>query len=144
MLGASGRKQRPGTFGINLLKLRRERGWSQRQLAEVSGVGRVTIANLERGAHKSPDAATLERLAGALGVPPGALWETPETPAADGDAVAGLGAFLERYRDELTGHECRILEGLRGRAAFAAAADEDWWELVRLVRQEFLPKLGRR
>ena len=145
MLGTSGRKQRPGTFGINLLKFRHERGWSQRRLAETSGVGRVTIANLERGAHRSPDAETVERLAAALGVQPGALWELADPAAAEGEEHPGLHAFLAQHGDELTEHERRILEGLRARPGFAAAANEqDWWELVRLVRQEFPPKLGRR
>ena len=52
---------------LRLRELREERGFSQHSLAEVSGVGRSTIAALEageRGAHPN----TVHALAGALGV----------------------------------------------------------------------------
>ena len=46
---------------------RQARGLTQEQLAEASGVHRVTIARIETG-EVSPKAETLKRLADALGV----------------------------------------------------------------------------
>ena len=53
---------------VKLAVIRRERGLTQAQLAAASGVHRVTIARFECGT-VSPKLATLQRLAGALGVP---------------------------------------------------------------------------
>lgn len=50
-----------------LAQERQARGLTQEQLAEASGVCRVTIARIETGA-VSPKAETLKRLADALGV----------------------------------------------------------------------------
>jgi len=50
-----------------LAQVRQARGMTQEQLAEASGVHRVTIARIETG-EVSPKAETLKRLADALGV----------------------------------------------------------------------------
>ena len=55
-------------FGERLSGLRRRSGLSQRKLAELSGVGRVTIARLE-SASQSPRLETIQRLATAMGRP---------------------------------------------------------------------------
>lgn len=47
--------------------LREARGLSQRELAELVGTTQSAIARLE-GGHVSPSLATLDRVAGALGV----------------------------------------------------------------------------
>lgn len=51
----------------NLKAARQERGWTLEALAESSGVSRAMISKIERG-EASPTAATLARLAAALGV----------------------------------------------------------------------------
>jgi transcriptional regulator with XRE-family HTH domain len=51
-----------------LTSLRERRGWSMGQLADRSGVSRAAISRIESGGTPSPGAATLVRLAGALGV----------------------------------------------------------------------------
>lgn len=51
----------------SLAQARKARGMTQDQLAAASGVHRVTIARIETGT-ASPKAATLKRLADALGV----------------------------------------------------------------------------
>ena len=56
-----------GNLAANLLALRRERAWTQQQLAERSGVPRSTIAGMESGAG-NPSLANLARVAGSLGV----------------------------------------------------------------------------
>jgi DNA-binding XRE family transcriptional regulator len=61
-------RNREGAVSISQLAQERQaRGWTQEQLAESSGVHRVTIARIETGA-ASPKAETLKRLADALGV----------------------------------------------------------------------------
>ena len=52
-----------------LKQMRLERGYSQRQLAELAGVSNTTVANIEKrksGAHPN----TLRKLADVLGVSP--------------------------------------------------------------------------
>jgi len=55
-------------LGIEIAKVRHEKGWSIDRLAEESGVGRRTIINLE-GALKTPRVDTLYAVAAALDVP---------------------------------------------------------------------------
>lgn len=52
-----------------LKQIREEKGFSQIELAEKSGVSRVTISMLETGTQKNTTANTLLRLSEALGVP---------------------------------------------------------------------------
>jgi transcriptional regulator with XRE-family HTH domain len=54
--------------GANLRRLRKERGFSQTALSELSGVPQQTISELETGP-RSPHQRTLTKLADALGVP---------------------------------------------------------------------------
>lgn len=49
-------------------KLRRERGWTQGQLALYSGVSRASIAFIETGERKTPTVETISKIAGALKV----------------------------------------------------------------------------
>ena len=55
--------------GLNLQKLRRERGWSQEELAFESGLHRTYISGIERGA-RNPTVMVLARLADTLKVSP--------------------------------------------------------------------------
>ena len=59
-------------FGDRLRRLRREADLSQQRLADLSGVGRVTIARLE-GAAQSPNLDTIQKLATGMGLPVQAL-----------------------------------------------------------------------
>jgi transcriptional regulator with XRE-family HTH domain len=47
--------------------LRRQRGWSQERLADLSGLHRAYVGTLERAA-KSPTVDTLAKIASALGI----------------------------------------------------------------------------
>lgn len=52
-----------------IIKLKVERvkkGWTQEELAKNSGVGRVTVSNIERKGIKNIPVYTLEKLAKAL------------------------------------------------------------------------------
>jgi len=54
-------------LGGRVRALRRQRGWTQHQLAEAPGVSRATIARIEAG-DSNPDLDTLGMIARALGV----------------------------------------------------------------------------
>jgi transcriptional regulator with XRE-family HTH domain len=55
--------------GMKLRQLRRERAWSQRDLARESGVSQDTITRLETG-QREAQPRTVRRLADALNVEP--------------------------------------------------------------------------
>ena len=59
-------------FGRRLRQLRAERGWSQDYLAEVSGIGRVHISQLENG-RREAGLRILETLAGTFKLTPAEL-----------------------------------------------------------------------
>lgn len=68
-----------------LKTLRKKRGWSQAELAELVGVEQPTIQRWESG-KRLPDLDKLQTLAEVLGVSPGSL--------LDGDAIAAIGPLL--------------------------------------------------
>ena len=59
-----------------LARLRKARDLSQEQLAEAAAVGVDTVGRIERGERLAVRPATLQKLAGALGVAPTALTGT--------------------------------------------------------------------
>jgi transcriptional regulator with XRE-family HTH domain len=61
-------------FGTNLARLRERSGITQEELAFRASLHRTEIGLLERGG-RLPRIDTLAKLAGALGVEPGALFE---------------------------------------------------------------------
>ena len=72
--------------GRNIVRLRREKGFTQERFAEVSGMTQQYISDLERG-RRNPTVVTLFHLASALGVSHVALvvpddeFETPSESA---------------------------------------------------------------
>ena len=64
-------------WGAAIVRLLAERGWSQRRLAKEAGVQANTLTNLIKHGGQS-DTATLERIAGALGVEIAELFLTQE------------------------------------------------------------------
>ncbi len=61
-------------LGLNVQRIRRQRSWSQEELAFQSGLHRTYISGIERGV-RNPTVLVLEQLAEALGVPAAALLE---------------------------------------------------------------------
>lgn len=59
--------------GSRIAELRRERGWTQRQLAEMLRIEEQSLQRFERGANLT--LRTLVKLAKAFGVAPQALFE---------------------------------------------------------------------
>lgn len=66
---------RVSTIRLRVRELRTALGLSQQALAERAGLYQATVSELESGRAKRADFATLERLASALGVLPGDLFE---------------------------------------------------------------------
>jgi transcriptional regulator with XRE-family HTH domain len=60
--------------GLNVLRIRRERGWSQEALAFEAEIHRTYVSGVERGV-RNPTITVLAELAAALKVPPHQLLE---------------------------------------------------------------------
>ncbi|WP_427185483.1 helix-turn-helix domain-containing protein [Bordetella bronchialis] len=58
------------SFGQRVRQARIRRGWTQKQLADASGLTQSAIGNYESGQRVEPTAAALLKLAKALRVPP--------------------------------------------------------------------------
>jgi transcriptional regulator with XRE-family HTH domain len=63
------------TIGEVIKHLRKQRGWTQPQLARKSKIAEVTIARLECGMRTNLRVSMLKQLAKALKVPPAKLLE---------------------------------------------------------------------
>lgn len=59
-------------LGINVRRLRQEKGWSQEDYADRAGIHRTYVSDIERGA-RNPTITVVEKLANALQVNAGAL-----------------------------------------------------------------------
>lgn len=69
------------TFGQRVRQARTHRGWTQKELAQASGLTQSAIGNYESGQRAQPTGSALLRLADALDVP--AQWlSTGEAGAA--------------------------------------------------------------
>ena len=69
-------------------EIRRRKGWSQKDLAEESGVGQDTISGIESGRHE-PRPSTLRKLADALDVEVADFFREPAVPLAEAPREAG-------------------------------------------------------
>ncbi len=67
-VAAAGRR----SFGNRLRALRESRNFTQQQLADAAGIGRITLVRIE-GGQRSPRYETLVRLANALEIQPAEL-----------------------------------------------------------------------
>ena len=64
-------------LAMNIVRLRREKGWSQEDLALEAGLHRTFVAHVERQA-RNISLDNIERLAVALNVPITALFRLPD------------------------------------------------------------------
>lgn len=75
-------------IGLNVVRLRRERGISQEELSFRSKRTRAYLSGLESG-QRNPTAVTLDKIATALGVSLVELFETAPTVDAPGRGRSG-------------------------------------------------------
>jgi transcriptional regulator with XRE-family HTH domain len=96
-----------------LREIRRQKGWSQKDLADESGVGQDTISGIESGRHE-PRPSTLRKLAKALDIEVRELFEEP-VPLGKAPSKAGPPS-----------PEPSLFKGLEDerRAAWEAAVDD--------------------
>jgi len=66
-------------IGANIRRLRRDRGWSQEELAFQSGLHRTYVSGVERGT-RNPTVLIVKELADALNVSPARLLEPIRAP----------------------------------------------------------------
>lgn len=85
----------------NIKKLMAKKGWSQRTLAEQSGVSQKTISNLvgENRAITSPSVSTMEAIAAGLGVNPAELmgYTDPTILSPDDELTRGLPELIRDF-----------------------------------------------
>ncbi len=90
---------------------RRLKGWSQKDLAEESGVNQDTISGVESGRHE-PRPSTLRKLAAALGVEVADFFKEPAFPKAEpsppSEPLVGEGSEQERL-DLMDGYRESVL-----------------------------------
>lgn len=134
-------------------------------LADDVGVSR-SLMSLFLSGKRRPKIDTLSRIADRLGVPLDDLRPTvqnatnmphfaePAAPTAvsrmpEASGKMPLSEFLTRNGDELFGRERKILEKWArerppsgGERPTDYGTESDWWALVRLIREEYPPKLG--
>ena len=94
-------------------EIRRRKGWSQKDLAEESGVGQDTISGIESGRHE-PRPSTLRKLADALDVEVADFFREPAVPLAD--APRGAGQAQTSTVDEFEQKLAHVLEPVRAEA----------------------------
>ena len=59
-------------LGLNIQRLRHEKGWSQEEFADRAGLHRTYVSGVERGV-RNPTITIVEKLARTLGADIGAL-----------------------------------------------------------------------
>ena len=122
----------PGSFGAAVRQIREEKGISQVELGERTGMGQNNISRIETGAIFRPQEVTVRALAEGLGVTPNEIWERTSFPELSWQtealrkAIKPLGITVQ----DVMAHLAPILDEnehlLRGRdpqeiAAFFAA-----------------------
>lgn len=92
--------EKPFSLGSRLRSIREERGYSQRELARLSGISTNAVSLIERD-ENSPSVATLQSLATALNVKMGYFFEdgAPQQvlylPAGRRPAITSKGTHIE-------------------------------------------------
>jgi transcriptional regulator with XRE-family HTH domain len=69
-------------LGANVKRLRRNTGLSQEAFADLAGIHRTYVSDVERG-RRNPTISVVEKLARALGVQAGALLVDPVEETVD-------------------------------------------------------------
>ena len=113
----------PGTFGVQLKKLREAAGFTQEELATIAGLSVHAVSALERGERRRPHVETVRALSAALdltGAARDALMGSARAPAQHAAADELTGASLPLPLTSLLGRDADI-ETLHRWLADAAA-----------------------
>src|SRR6188474_3091656 len=101
----------PGTFGARLKALRETAGFTQEELATISGLSVHAVSALERGERRRPHVDTVRALAAALdlnGPARETLVKTARAPAADAAVDELIGVPLPIALTGLLGREADL------------------------------------
>lgn len=131
-----------------LKRLRTERGWSQQKLADVSGVNKATINQVEQG-KRSPSIQTLENLARAMGAEVGDFFPKAQASLLDlagerrESKLPDVADMLLRFGEML------LLQWEAELPDRAEADDDEWlanivvlWRMFGLINYGVLDELG--
>jgi transcriptional regulator with XRE-family HTH domain len=110
-------------LATNVLRLRKELGWSTRAFAEQAGISRSFLARVEQGSLGTVSLATVERLAKGFGVHPAMLMARPgatklQTSEQRLSTVVASGVLSRRRRAGWTQGELATRAGV-GRSHLA-------------------------
>ncbi len=98
----------PGTFGVQLKKLREAAGFTQEELATIAGLSVHAVSALERGERRRPQVDTVRALSAALDLPGATrdqLLTTARTPAHDRGGDDAIGVSLPLAPTRLLGRD---------------------------------------
>lgn len=70
----------PGSLGAVIRQLRKDRNWSQEDLAEAAGIDQNDVSRVETGKSRKPQEQTLLGIAEALGLSLGKMYEMTDYP----------------------------------------------------------------
>ena len=101
------------SFGSQLRQIRRDAGFTQRQLADVAGLDFSYISKLENGHNPPPAADTIVRLCKAMGVTPEPLLALTGKLPSDVYESVGLNEAAQRFLRET--HALKLTESEWGR-----------------------------
>jgi transcriptional regulator with XRE-family HTH domain len=122
------------SLATKLRVLRAERGLTVRQAAEISGVAKETISQIERG-ERHPYDRTLAKLAHAYDVPVEGLLEEPAlagSPKVKGPEAAGPSeAELEQQRERAQRlMDAGVSEATARELSGEYSRSEEWWQAL--------------
>ena len=89
------------TIGERIKRYRKEKGFTQEQLANIIGVSVMTIRRFESGT-REPKIFMLEKIAAALDIPTATLYGVSETPGGFLSFVTDMFSFDEENKELLT------------------------------------------
>ncbi|MBX3450370.1 MAG: helix-turn-helix transcriptional regulator [Planctomycetaceae bacterium] len=115
----------PDRIGGRIRRLRQARGLNVGELGRRASVSRTALYQLEKGQIERPHAATMDRLAAALGVEPNALWGEPRDALEVGNSL-----LAKRIDEELRTNPAVRLAREDHPEWFLGWSETDWLQLA--------------
>jgi transcriptional regulator with XRE-family HTH domain len=120
-------------LGARVRELRHERGLTLKALGRSAGLSHPFLSQLERGLAR-PSVGSVERIAGALDVPVGALWSAPRQEGAQvvraDEGTTALPGLRELWTD---GNGMRVREWTGGDRSWPEEAETASGEVLLYV-----------